>query len=61
MALYSSLIDHAIHIRAGQKLSMKVIVLAESLHTVFLYEVTNTRNINVVVVLEQYSVLVEKD
>ena len=34
--------------------------LEEFLHTALLYQVTNTRNINVEAVLEQYWILVEK-
>ena len=39
----------------------RVIVLEEFLYTALVYQMTNTRNINVVVVLEQYSVLIEKN
>ena len=34
--------------------------LEEFLHTALLYQVTNTRNINTVAVLEQYWIIVEK-
>ena len=39
----------------------RVMVLEEFLCTALVYQMTNTRNINVVVVLEQYSVLIEKN
>ena len=36
-------------------------VLEEFLHTALMHPVKNTRNINAVAVLEQYSVFVEKE
>ena len=36
-------------------------VLEEFLHTALLYQATNTRNINVLVVLKQYLLLVTKE
>ena len=39
----------------------RVMVLEEFLHTALLYQATNTRTINVLVVLKQYLVLVTKE
>ena len=36
-------------------------VLEEFLHTALLYQATNTRNINLLVVLKQYLVLITKE
>ena len=57
-------IDYAIQIYGGQKAGenqWRVMVLEEFLHIALLYQATNTRNINVVVVLEQYLARVEKE
>ena len=46
----TSFVDHAIQIYVGQKATdnqWRVLVLEEFLHTALLYQVTNTRNINV--------------
>ena len=51
----TSFVDHAIQIYVGQKArenQWRVMVLDEFLHTALLYQTTNTRNINVVAVLE---------
>ena len=64
MSLYFiNFIDHTIliifsYVRIKGR---RVIVVEEFLHTALLYQATNTRNINVVVVLEQYLVFVEKE
>ena len=39
----------------------RVMVLEEFLHTALLHQVTNTRNIHIGTVLEQYSVLTDKE
>ena len=39
----------------------RVLVLEEFLHTALLYQVTNTRNLNVLAVLKQCLVLVKKE
>ena len=60
----TSFIDYAIQIYVGQKAGenqWRVMVLEEFLHTALLYQATNTRNINVVAVLEQYLARVEKE
>ena len=46
--------------KAGEN-QRRVMVLEEFLHTALLYQATNTRNINVVAVLEQYLAHVEKE
>ena len=60
----TSFIDYAIQIHVGQKAGenqWRVTVLEEFLHIALLYQATNTRNINVVAVLEQYLARVEKE
>ena len=61
MALYY--IIYRLCIYVGQKAlenQWRVMVLEEFLHTALLYQATNTRNINVVAVLEQYLACVER-
>ena len=56
--------DYAIQIYVGQKArenQWKVMVLEGLLYIALLYQATNTRNINDVIVLKQYLVLVEKE
>ena len=60
----TSFIDYAIQIYAGQKAGenqWRVMVLEEFLHIALLYQATNARNLNVMAVLEQYLVFVEKE
>ena len=60
----TSLIDHAIQINVGQKdkgSQWRVVDLAEFLYTALLYQAMTNRNINAATLLEQYSVLVEKE
>ena len=60
----TSLIDHTIQIYVGQKAienQWRVMVVEEFIHTALLYQVTNTRNINVLAVLKPYLVLITKE
>ena len=60
----TSFIDYAIQIYVGQKArenQWRVMVLEEFLHIALLYQATNTRNINVIAVLEQYLARAEKE
>ena len=60
----TSFIDYAIQIYVGQKArenQWRVMVLEEFLHIALLYQATNTRNINVMAVLEQYLARIEKE
>ena len=60
----TSFIDHAIQINVGQKdkeNQWRVVDLAEFLYTALLYQAMTNRNINAATLLEQYSVLVEKN
>ena len=59
-----SLINHAIQINIGQKdkeNEWRVVDLAEFLYIALLYQAMTNRNINAAPLLEQYSVLVEKE
>ena len=64
MCSITSFIDHAIQINVEQKdkeIQWRVVDLAEFLYTALLYQVMTNRNINAATLLEQYSVLVEKE
>ena len=60
----TSLIYHTIQINVGQKdkgSQWRVVDLAEFLYTALLYQAMTNRNINAATLLDQYSVLVEKE
>ena len=60
----TSFVDHVIQINVGQKdkeSQWRIVDLAEFLYTALLYQVMTNRNINTATLLEQYSVLVEKE
>ena len=60
----TSFIGHASQIYVGQKdkeNQWRVADLAEFLYTALLYQAMTNRNINAATLLEQYSVLVEKE
>ena len=60
----TSFIDHAIQINVGQKdkeNQWRVVDLAEFLYTALLYQAMTNKAINAATLLEQYSVLVEKE
>ena len=60
----TSFLDHTIQINVGQKdkeTQWRVVDLAEFLYTALLCQAMTNRNINAATLLEQYSVLVEKE